>query len=107
MELDILAERNNGDVIGIEIQMYDEEAPFKRTRYYLSGIGMSILEKGKDYAKLPAVTMVYLTKEDIVGGGRGCYTIERKEDREPPTDVENGQKDTVNISNELRRGITT
>ena len=27
-ELDILAERDNGDTIGIEIQMYAETAPF-------------------------------------------------------------------------------
>lgn len=77
MELDILAERDNGDMIGIEIQMYEETAPFRRTRYYLSGIDMSILEKGKDYDKLPAVTMVYLTKEDIIGDGKGCCVIER------------------------------
>ena len=42
MELDIFAEQDNGDVIGVEIQMYEETAPFKRTRYYLSGIDMSI-----------------------------------------------------------------
>ena len=103
MELDILAEKNNGDVIGIEIQMYEETAPFKRTRYYLSGIDMSILEKGKDYDKLPAVTMVYLTKEDIIGGGKGGYLIERKENvMENLTDTDNGQKDTVNISNGVK-----
>lgn len=78
MELDILAERDSGDMVGIEIQMYEETAPFKRTRYYLSGIDMSILEKGKDYGALPAVTMVYLTKEDIVGDGKGYYLIERR-----------------------------
>ena len=78
MELDILAERDSGDMVGIEIQMYEETAPFKRTRYYLSGIDMSILEKGKDYDELPAVTMVYLTKEDIIGDGRGGYLVERK-----------------------------
>lgn len=33
MKLDILAERNNGNIIGIEIQMYEEDAPFKRTRF--------------------------------------------------------------------------
>ena len=103
MELDILTERDNGDVVGIEIQMYEETAPFKRTRYYLSGIDMSILEKGKDYDELPAVTMVYLTKEDIVGGGKGCYLIERKEDdRENLTDIKSGQKDTVDISNGVK-----
>lgn len=79
IELDILAERDSGDVIGIEIQMYEETAPFKRTRYYLSGIDMSILEKGKDYGELPAVTMVYITQEDIVGGRRGYYLVERKQ----------------------------
>ena len=78
MELDILAERDSGDVIGIEIQMYEETSPFKRTRYYLSGIDMSILEKGKKYDELPAVTMVYLTEEDIVGDGAGHYLIERR-----------------------------
>lgn len=26
------------DLIGIELQMYHETAPFKRTRYYISGI---------------------------------------------------------------------
>ena len=102
-ELDILAERNNGDMVGIEIQMYEETAPFKRTRYYLSGIDMSILEKGKDYDALPAVTMVYLTKEDIVGGGRGCYLIERKADsREYSADISNELKDTINISNGVK-----
>ena len=103
MELDILAERDSGDMVGIEIQMYDEEAPFKRTRYYLSGIDMSILEKGKDYDSLPAVTVVYLTKEDIVGGGRGCYLIERKVDsREQSADINNRLKDMINISNGVK-----
>ena len=103
MELDILVERNNGDVIGVEIQMYDEESPFKRTRYYLSGIDMSILEKGKDYSELPAVTMVYLTKEDIIGGGKGGYLIERKENiMENLTDTDSGQNETINISNEVK-----
>ena len=103
MELDILAERDSGDMVGIEIQMYEETAPFKRTRYYLSGIDMSILEKGKDYDKLPAVTMVYLTKEDIVGDGRGCYLIERKVDsREKSADINNELKDTINISNGVK-----
>ena len=103
IELDILAERNNGDVVGIEIQMYDEEAPFKRTRYYLSGIDMSILEKGKDYDELPAVTMVYLTKEDIIGDGEGYYLIERKVGkRENQTGIVNGQEGMRSISNGIK-----
>lgn len=103
MELDILAERDNGDVICIEIQMYEETAPFRRTRYYLSGIDMSILEKGKDYDELPAVTMVYLTKEDIIGDGRGYCVIERRIVRQENTQDNGGkQGDTKNISNGVR-----
>lgn len=78
IELDILAEQDSGDMIGIELQMYPETAPFRRTRYYLSGIDMSILEKGKDYVELPAVTIAYITKEDIIGGGMGYYPVERR-----------------------------
>lgn len=78
MELDILAEKADGELVAIELQMYKETAPFKRTRYYLSGIDMSILEKGKSYDELPPVTMVYLTKEDFIGSGKGYYLIERR-----------------------------
>ena len=103
MELDILAERNNGDMIGIEIQMYEEPSPFKRTRYYLSGIDMSILEKGKYYDELPAVTMVYLTREDIVGDGMGYYLIERRVCSQRNT-IDNDDRliNIRNISNEVK-----
>ena len=100
MQLDILAEKNNGDIVGIEIQMYEETAPFKRTRYYLSGIDMSILEKGKDYAALPAVTMVYITKKDVVGSGEGYCLIERRADSKGKSaDNSNGPEDMIDISN--------
>ncbi|MCH5263685.1 MAG: hypothetical protein J1F42_12285 [Lachnospiraceae bacterium] len=79
------------------------QRPFKRTRYYLSGIDMSILEKGEDYDKLPAVTMVYLTKEDFIGSGRGYYLIERKvSSTEMPVEIGSGQEDTINISNGVK-----
>ena len=94
VELDILAERIDGGLVVIELQMYRETAPFKRTRYYLSGIDMSILEKGKSYDELPSVTMVYLTKEDFIGSGKGCYLIERRaDDQERVTDIGNGLKE--------------
>ena len=100
MELDILAERDSGDIVGIEIQMYEETAPFKRTRYYLSGIDMSILEKGKGYDALPAVTMIYLTKEDIVGDGSGYYPVERRiGDNQTGT---NGRVASINVSNGVK-----
>ena len=73
VELDILAEEISGRLINVELQMYKEPAPFKRTRYYLSSIDMSILEKGRPYYELPDVTVVYITREDFIGGKRGHY----------------------------------
>ena len=73
VELDILAEEISGNLINVELQMYKEPAPFKRTRYYFSSIDMSILEKGRPYYELPDVTAVYITKEDFIGGKRGHY----------------------------------
>ena len=90
VELDILAEEISGNLINVELQMYKEPAPFKRTRYYLSSIDMSILEKGTPYYNLPDVTAVYITKEDFIGGKRGHY------DRNISAD---GQKMTALLDN--------
>jgi hypothetical protein len=91
VELDILAEDIQRNYINIEIQMYRETAPFKRTRYYQSGIDMSILEKGKPYHSLPDVTIIYLTKDDFIGDKRGCYNICRKPEGQDVTmRLENG-----------------
>lgn len=91
VELDILAEDVERNFINIEIQMYRENAPFRRSRYYLSSIDMDILEKGKPYQSLPDVTIVYLTKNDFIGDKRGCYNIGRKPDGQDVTmRLENG-----------------
>ena len=92
VELDILAEEISGNLINVELQMYKEPAPFKRTRYYLSSIDMSILEKGRPYYELPDVTVVYISQEDFIGGKRGYYVKNRSEDDlEIPACPDNGQ----------------
>lgn len=91
VELDILAEDIERNFINIEIQMYQENAPLRRSRYYLSSIDMDILEKGKPYQSLPDVTIIYLTKNDFIGDKRGCYNICRKPDGQDVTmRLENG-----------------
>ena len=92
VELDILAEEISGNLINVELQMYKEPAPFKRTRYYLSSIDMSILEKGTPYYELPDVTAVYITKEDFIGGKRGYYSRNITADGQKITTIpDNGQ----------------
>lgn len=76
-QLDILAEAVNGSLINVELQMYKEKSPLRRTRYYTSCIDMSILDKGKDYQELPYVTILYITKGDFIGGRKGFYQIKR------------------------------
>lgn len=76
-QLDILAEAVNGSLINVELQMYKEKSPLRRTRYYTSCIDMSILDKGKDYQELPYVTILYITKGDFIGGRKGYYQIKR------------------------------
>ncbi len=92
VELDIIAEDTDGNIISVEIQMYEEKAPFRRMRYYLSSIDMSILEKGKPYSELPDVTLVFITKEDFIGDKRGHYEFPRKTD---------GQDVTMSLDNGL------
>lgn len=92
VQLDILAETVAGGLINVELQMYKEAEPFRRTRYYTSCIDMSILDKGKEYDELPSVTILYITKSDFIGGKKGFYQIRRKTDRKNPegTGLDNG-----------------
>lgn len=91
VQLDVLAEETTGDMIGIELQMYSEPAPFRRTRYYMSCIDVSILEKGTEYDELPDVTILYITKTDFIGGGRGLYRMVRKARGTAGAGLGNGQ----------------
>lgn len=77
VELDIFAVEKNGSFINIEIQMYPEMEPFKRTRYYMASIDMNILDKGQSYNELPNVTVLYITQKDFIGGHNGSYEINR------------------------------
>lgn len=78
VQLDILAEEDSGHMINVEFQMYSEDEPFRRTRYYTSCIDMSILEKGREYYDLPDVTVLYITKGDFIGCKTGVYQVDRK-----------------------------
>ena len=94
VQFDVLAEEITGDMIGIELQMYSEPAPFRRSRYYMSCIDVSILEKGTEYDELPDVTILYITKTDFIGGGRGVYQTCRKvqgNSRTARAGLDNGQ----------------
>ncbi len=102
VELDILTEEISGNLINVELQMYKEPAPFKRTRYYLSSIDMSILEKGRPYYELPDVTAIYITKEDFIGGKRGHYSRITTTDGQK---IFQGLWNGSNISKYRRRGL--
>lgn len=92
--LDVLAEASENRLILLEIQMYPEKNPLKRVRYYTSSIDVSVLEKGVDYEDLPNVTTIYITRQDFIGEGKGCYKVLRKIDgKKNEIALDNGQKE--------------
>lgn len=88
VQLDILTETVNGSLINVELQMYREKSPLRRTRYYTSCIDMSILDKGKEYHELPYVTILYITRGDFIGGRKGFYQIRRTAEGKTAATVE-------------------
>lgn len=92
VQLDILAEAVAGDLINVELQMYKEKMPLRRSRYYTACIDMSILNKGKEYTELPYVTILYITKGDFIGGKKGFYQVRKIAEGKTAAaiDVDNG-----------------
>ena len=77
-QLDVLAEREDGKIINIEIQRADDVDHAKRARFYASLIDSEYMEKGKTFEELPDVTVIYISETDIWNDGRTLYTLEKR-----------------------------
>ena len=75
--LDVLAEDETGRLYDLEIQQLDTVDHARRTRFYSAMIDSSYLEKGKTYADLPEVYVIYVSKTDIWKKGRTTYLVEK------------------------------
>lgn len=75
--LDVLAEDERGRLVNVEIHPQEDEDHVRRSRYHLSSIDISFLEKGTSFDLIPEVYLIYITEKDFIGNNKGIYEIDR------------------------------
>ena len=75
--LDILAEDGCGNLFSVEIQRADTVDHARRIRFYGAMIDREYLMKGKTYAGLPDVYIIYISETDLWKGGCTSYPVEK------------------------------
>ena len=75
--LDILAEDSSGKLFNLEIQRADTIDHARRTRFYGAMVDSEYLMKGKTYADLPDVYIIYISKKDLWKAGQTSYQVEK------------------------------
>ena len=75
--LDVFAEDSKGQFYNIEIQRSSSVDHAKRTRFYGAMIDSEMLAKGKTYAELPDVYIIYISEKDIWKAGHTSYAVKK------------------------------
>jgi predicted transposase/invertase (TIGR01784 family) len=78
LQLDILAQEENGRLFNVEVQNHSSGAAARRARYHLSLLDAHSLPKGEVYQKLPDNYVIFITQYDVLKGGLPIYHINRK-----------------------------
>ena len=78
LQLDILAQEENGKLFNVEVQNHSSGAAARRARYHLSLLDAHSLPKGEVYQKLPDNYVIFITQYDVLKGGLPIYHISRK-----------------------------
>ncbi len=77
LQLDILAEKANGEKFNVEVQNQNSGAVPQRARYHLSVLDANSLPKGKKFNELPENYVIFITKDDVLQGDLPIYHIHR------------------------------
>lgn len=75
--LDVLAEDVDGGLYNIELQRESCLDHAKRVRFYHAMVDSEMLEKGKDYAALPNLSVFYISERDIWKRRQTSYSVEK------------------------------
>ena len=75
--LDVYAVDAVGTRYDIEVQNASSGATPRRARYNASLIDASSLEPGQDVERLPEVYVIFITRDDVIGGGEPVYVFDR------------------------------
>ena len=78
IRLDIDADDASGKKYNIEIQRSDKGADRKRARYHSSLLDAHLLKSGDDFAGLPETFVIFITENDVIGGGLPLYAVDRQ-----------------------------
>lgn len=77
VRLDIVATDSSNRKINVEIQRADRGAGKRRARYNSAMMDVNLLPKGEDTDDLPEVYVVFITENDVLGGGLPLHRISR------------------------------
>ena len=77
VRLDIDAVDSSGKEYDIEIQRADKGAGARRARYNSSLLDANVLLPGDDTEKLPETYVIFITENDVLGGNKPIYHIQR------------------------------
>ncbi len=76
--LDCVARDAENKLYDVEIQQETEGASPKRARYHSALMDMRALWPGQDVDQLPESYVIFITEEDVLGGGLPIYRIRRR-----------------------------
>ena len=78
MRFDVFARDSKGREYDIEIQRADKGAEPRRARYNSALMDANALKSGEDVDKLRDTYVIFITENDVLGGGREVYHVNRK-----------------------------
>ena len=77
VRFDVFARDSKGREYDIEIQRADKGAEPKRARYNSALMDANALKSGEDFGKLRDTYGIFITENDVMGGGQEIYHIDR------------------------------
>ncbi len=75
--LDVYAVDTEGKHYNIEVQRDNDGADERRARYNASLLDANTLRPGQNVKELPESYVIFITENDVLGGGKALYTISR------------------------------
>ena len=77
VRFDVFASDDSGKLYNIEVQRADSGASPARARYNSSMLDYHELQKSHDFKELPESFVIFITENDVLGGGEKIYHIDR------------------------------
>jgi len=77
VRFDVFATDDNGKLYNIEVQRADSGAIPARARYNSAMLDYNELQKSRDFKELPESFVIFITENDVLGGGEKIYHIDR------------------------------